>query len=97
MTKKKNKGSLANCIKAFAGLKLVEIFGLVAGTIGVYWLGRLSLYIFGGEIGIDTYFEVWLSGISTAFCLLIIGVIIYAIIDKNWEWAKELSGYEIKD
>ena len=95
MTKKKEKSSLSNCIGTFIGLKLAEIGTLITITFGLYWFGIFSLNLFGADLSKLDIFLIWFSGLIVAFVCVLVGLIIYVIIEKNWEWAKELSGYKI--
>jgi hypothetical protein len=70
----------------FVGLKIAEVLAVVGIPYG---LGKLALYF-----GILNRGPAWLAGVvimAIAVIAIGVGILLWAIVLKNWEWATNIT------
>jgi uncharacterized membrane protein len=78
--------------KEFAKLKVLELAGVAYVTLGTYYIGKFICNIFPKTFPTPTtgvIFGRWLIGVMFDFILVLLIMMMYLWIQKNWEWAEE--------
>jgi hypothetical protein len=77
----------------FAKLKIYEIGGVVYATVITGYIGKFFSTHFPSRLPISNtsavWFQYWMIGILFNAVLLVIGMMLYVWIQKNWDWAEE--------
>lgn len=86
-------------IPIFMQLKAIELLGLSASTIGIYWYGRLFYYLTGFQR--PNWFATWNVGLVCFLATIFLIYLAYLIIGKawlgsNWKWAKQIAAKRLK-
>jgi len=81
-------------IPIFIGLKIAEIAGAIASTVGVYYYGVLALFLLGKPR--PGYILTWCVGLAALVTTLILLALLYLLIGQawlipNWKWAKRIA------
>lgn len=79
----------------FWELKSIEILGGAALTMGLYYLGKLTVslnIIKLKDVAITSpIVAYWFIGFASLVCLVLLGGIMAAWINANWKWANRLA------